>query len=330
MIKRIFLLIFILMLTSCTKEKKPTEPPLVLRYADVQAEGYPTTKAARYFAALVKEKSEGRLEVEVFPDSALGNEPEVLKELLLGGIDLGRFSVATLEILFPEFKPLVFPYVFRDEAHMWAVVEGKTGKDILASIKGKGAVGLCWFEAGARSFYFTKRVTSFDDLEGKRIRIPENKTMADCLSAFGVTTIEIPFSAVYSALEAGKIDGAENNMPSFVSMGHDKPAPYVFLDEHQRIPELVLMSESARKEVLELFGEEMLAIIDTAAAEASTYERKLWKEYEETCLQDLAGKGMTTIIPTAEEKAKAKARMDAILSSLQPEVTTVIKDIQMY
>ena len=256
-----------------------SQPALLLRYADNQPEGYPTTQAAAYFAELVEERTDGNIIIRIFPDSVLGNELSVYHQMQFGGIDFARVSVSTLAEFVPGISILQLPYLFTDAEHMWRVLDGDIGNDLLASIASSGVIGMSWFDAGSRNIYTKIPIQSLDDLKGLRIRVQESDFHSRMVSLWGAVPEQISYESVYSALQTGRIDGAENNWPSYEATGHYEVAPYYLLDAHARLPEVQLISENALEEIRAL-DETYADTVLQCATEAALYERKLWKERE--------------------------------------------------
>ncbi|MCR5732182.1 MAG: TRAP transporter substrate-binding protein DctP, partial [Sphaerochaetaceae bacterium] len=140
-------------------------------------------------------------------------------------------------------------------------------------------------------------------------------------------TIQIPYGSVYSALQVGKVDGAENNMPSYLYTGHYESAPYVFMDEHFRLPEMVVMSGKAKEEIAAL-GPEFLEIVKSCARESGTYERSLWKKEEYSALNDLKKKGVAITVPDKVEKERFKEAMSVIYNDLSEENASIVDKIK--
>ena len=242
----------VFLLRPQTRETDPL-PELILRYAENQPEGYPTTEAAYAFADKVSERTNGRVQVRVYSNGALGSETSVIEQMEYGGIDFSRASVMSLGEFVPETYVLQLPYLYEDDEHMWAVLDGPIGQVFLDSIKKRiGLTGLAWFDAGVRHFYTNTPVETLDDLKGLRIRIGESSMMQSIIGALGAVPVPLAYDDVYSALAKGEIDGAENNWPSYAFTGHYEVAKYMLLDGHTRIPELLLASEEAMEQLLSL------------------------------------------------------------------------------
>lgn len=254
-------------------------PRLILRYADNQPEDYPTTAAAEYFARLVEERTRGKIRIRLYCNGELGNENQVLEQVQFGGIDMARVSVGTFAEPYPKIEVLLLPFLYDDAEHMWRVLDGPIGEEFLISARKAGVVGLSWFDAGARSFYTRQPIQSLADLQGLTIRVQESAFMSRMVELMGAKPVQIPYNDVYSAMQTAKIDGAENNLPSYAATGHFQAAPYYLLDEHSRLPEMQIMSTVALDKIAAI-DEDYVTIIRQCARECALYERKLWQQQE--------------------------------------------------
>ena len=326
--KKILLcLLSIFLLFSCAKNNAEKEEPLlILRYGDNQPDYYPTTRAARYFSQLVEERSGGRIEIEVYGDGKLGNANDVFRMVEYGGVDFMRLSIGTLSAFYPEFQILQLPYLFSSSEHMWKVLDGEVGEYFLSILNGD-SIGLSWFDAGARSVYTIDKIDTLSDLDGKVIRTQENDKMEEIFSLLCASTIQIPYGSVYSELMKKTIDGAENNFPSYMYTGHSDVARFVFLDEHMRLPEIMIMSRKAMEEIAEI-DESLLVVIKEAAIEAGLFERELWREEEEKAKRDAIIKGCVVTYPSFDELEKWKDAVSPIYDSLDPESKRIVEEIK--
>ena len=254
-------------------------PQLILRYADNQPEDYPTTAAAEYFARLVEERTHGKIRIRLYCNGELGNENQVLEQVQFGGIDMARVSVGTFAEPYPKIEVLLLPFLYDDAEHMWRVLDGPIGEEFLISARKAGVVGLSWFDAGARSFYTRQPIHSLADLQGLTIRVQESSFMSRMVELMGAKPVQIPYNDVYSAMQTAKIDGAENNLPSYAATGHFQAAPYYLLDEHSRLPEMQIMSTVALDKIAAI-DEDYVTIIRQCAKECALYERELWRQQE--------------------------------------------------
>ena len=220
-----------------------------LQLSEVHAEGYPTTLADQEFARLVEERTEGRIKIEVYSGGQLyGEETGAIEAMQLGDLAFSRVSASPVSSYVPAMNAIQMPYLYKNADHMWAVLDGEIGQNMLEEVEasGSGLVGLCWYDAGARNFYTTKQVSSVADMAGLKIRVQNNAMMVDMVNVLGGTGVTgIGPNEVYSAITQGTIDGAENNWPTYQNMGDYEAAPYFVLDEHTRVPEILLSGHHA-------------------------------------------------------------------------------------
>ncbi|MDD5974009.1 MAG: TRAP transporter substrate-binding protein [Spirochaetales bacterium] len=324
-----FLLIILLVLfPSCNRsDEVKAKPELILRYADNQAPNYPTTQAAIKFSELVSDRTQGKIKIIVYPNGALGNENEVLKQVIFGGIDFSRFSLGTFASYLNEFEVLELPFLYRDSEHMWKVLDGEIGNYFLTLTEDSEIEGLSWFDAGARNFYTITKANSISDLKDRVIRVQESDFMSAVVSVIGANAVQIPYSDVYSSLQTLKINGAENNFPSYVSMGHSEVAKYMLLDEHIRIPELQVMSKKTFEKINSI-NPSYIDIIKQCAKESAIYERDLWKKAEEDALKKMKEQGVILTEVTEEEKSYYRKQISSLYENRTEKEKQIIKAIQ--
>ncbi len=279
---------------------------VVLRYAENQVKDYPTTQAALKFAELVKEKTNGRITVEVYDSGQLGDEKSVIEQIQFGGIDMARVSLSPLSEFAKQLNVLQLPYLYRDSEHMWKVLEGPIGDKLLGSVQDAGLVGLSWYDAGARNFYNSRReIKSLKDMQGLKIRVQESSMMMDMVKALGASPTPMAYGEVYSALQTNVIDGAENNWPSYESTSHYEVAKYFVLDEHNRVPEPQIIS----KQTWDKLSADDQKIIRECALESAKYERQLWAEREKSSEKKVREGGAVITQLSAEAR---QAFVDAV------------------
>ncbi len=286
---------------DASAEETAAEPEFVLRYAENQPQDYPTTQGAYKFAEMVEEKTNGRIKVEVYHGAQLGDEKSVLEQMQFGAIDFARVSLSPLAEFAPQLNVLQLPFMYRDGEHMWKVLEGEIGDEFKNGLGDSGLVGLSWYDAGARNFYNSKReIKTIDDMKGLSIRVQENELMMDMVSALGANPTPMTYGEVYSGLQTGTIDGAENNWPSYESTSHYEVAKYFCLDEHTRVPELQIVS----KMTMDKLSEEDQQIIRDCAVESAKVERELWAEREKLSEEKVKEGGSVITELAPEEKQK--------------------------
>ncbi len=290
-----------------TKEKAD-KPSYSFRLADNQPVDYPTVIGDKKFAELVEERSEGRIKIDVFPSAQLGDEKSVLEQVQLGAIEFTRTNASPLSEFNNQFSVLSLPYVFESEDHLWNFLESEKGTELLDGLEGSKMKGLAYYDSGSRSFYSTKPLKGIDDLKGLKIRVQQSKINMDMVAALGASATPMPYGEVFSALQTGIIDGAENNLPSLDSANHYQEAKNVILDHHQRTPEVLLISKIAWDKL----DKEDQELIKQAALDSVETQRAAWNEYEQKSDKKLkdAGVTFTEVKDLAPWKAAVKPMID--------------------
>ncbi|MBN2020204.1 MAG: TRAP transporter substrate-binding protein [Sedimentisphaerales bacterium] len=278
-------------LVGCDRKKREVR---VLKLAHVLDTEHPVHKAMVFMAQRVKEKSNGRMRIDIYPSEQLGSEREAIEQLQVGALAMTKASSSAIESFIPKMKVLGLPYLFRDSEHFWKALEGPTGKEILASGEPVGLRGLCFYDAGARSFYTKNRpVETPADLKGMKIRVQKSEMAVKMIVAMGGSATPIDWGELYTSLQQGVVDAAENNPPSFQSSMHYEVCKYYILDEHTRCPDVLMVSTF----VWNKLSPDFQRILQEAADESVTYQRKLWAEKEKECLEIVEKAGVTVTYP---------------------------------
>ena len=277
--------------------------PIKLKLSEIHQDGYPTTLADREFARLVKEKTEGRIEITVYPNGVLNaTEAEGIEALVLGELGFARVSAAPVASFVPDLDAIQLPYLYKNADHMWAVLNGQIGQDMLAKIQssGSGLIGLCWYDAGSRCYYLTKKVSTPKEMAGLKIRMQDNKMMVKMTELLGgVSVTGIGSNEIYGSIMSGVIDGAENNWPTYDTKGDYKAAKYYILDHHTRVPEILLMSEASMRQRKVSAAD--IAIIKQCAKATQEYEIAQWKEMEKKSEANVRAGGTVVVSLTPAE-----------------------------
>jgi tripartite ATP-independent transporter DctP family solute receptor len=218
----------------------------VLRSSDTHPDGYPTVEAVKYFGELIKERTAGRYSVEVYHSAQLGQEADTIEQVRSGVLDLNRVSMAPWNSLVPLTKIPSLPYLFTSPDHARKVMASEIGEEVAAGFPAHGVVVIAFYDGGARSFYNKQKpINTLADLAGQKYRVIQSDVFVDMVAALGATATPMPYGEVYSAIETGVIDGAENNFPSYESAKHFEVAKHYSLDEHTIVPEVFVMSKTA-------------------------------------------------------------------------------------
>ncbi len=246
---------------------------ITLRSSDTHPDGYPTVEAVKFMGNLIEQRSGGRLKVQVFHSRQLGEERETMEQTRFGVIDLNRVNFAALNNLVPETTIPALPFLFRDEPHMRRVMDGAIGNEIIAGADRHGLVGLCYYDSGARSFYSRRGpVRTPDDMRGQKVRVQQSDLWVAIMRAVNANATPMPFGEVYSALQTGVVDAAENNWPSYHSTRHFEVAKYYSETEHSMSPEVLVAS----KRTFDRLPRDLQGILRDAAKESVGEMRKLW------------------------------------------------------
>ena len=244
-----------------------------MRYAEVNPSDHIITRTGKYFADRVKEMSDGRIEIEIYDAGKLGNDAQYYEQLRIGALDMYRGNAIALEgISNMEVGVMAMPYLFRDNDHFWKVCDGEIGKEILADIQESGSnmVGLCFLDEGARNIMTVDApIKDISDLKGLKIRSMEDELLCDVIRATGAEPVVMDYADVYSALQSGAVDGAENPVCSYYSNQFYKVAPYYTVDAHTHSPSVILISEITWKHL----SDEDKNILLTAAEMAKEYNK---------------------------------------------------------
>ncbi len=250
---------------------------MTLRSSDTHPAGYPTVVAVEYMGEKLEECTGGKIGIDVYDSAQLGEEKDTIEQTRFGVIDLLRVSLGPFNGLIEETQIPSLPYIFRSTDHMHKVMDGEIGDEILAAFEPYGLVGLAFYDGGSRSFYNREKpIQSIDDLKGMKFRVMQSDIFVDMVNALGANATPMPYGEVYSSIQTGVIDGAENNWPSFESSSHYDVAPYYTLDQHLIVPEVLVMSKSSWDKLSE---EDQNCVVEAAKASVP-YQREKWAERE--------------------------------------------------
>ncbi len=255
---------------------------------------HPVHRGMEYMAERLAEKSEGKLQIEIYPAQQLGTQRQALELLQIGSLAMTKASGAVMESFSPKIKVLSLPYIFKGRDHGYRVQDSEVGKDLLLESEKFWLRGLGYFDAGQRSFYTKdKPVESPKDLEGLKIRVQESVTAMDLVRSLGAAPTPISYGELYTALQQGVVDGAENNPPSFYTSRHYEICKYYSLNEHTAVPDILVIGTVAWNR---LTPQEQIWLQE-AADEAIAFQRKLWVEAEQEALDAVQAAGVTILRP---------------------------------
>lgn len=303
--------------------------PIKLKLSEVHMEGYPTTLADREFARLVKEKTDGRIEISVYSGGVLyGTEAESIEAMVIGELGFARVSAAPVAEFVPDLNAIQLPYLYKGSDHMWAVLNGQIGQDMLKKVQssGSGLIGLCWYDAGSRCYYLKKSITSPAEMKGLKIRMQDNKMACKMTELLGATAVTgIGSNEIYSNIMSGVIDGAENNWPTYDTKGDYKAAKFYILDHHTRVPEILLVSEKALKN--RKVSDADIAILKACAKATQDYEIAQWKEMEKKSEANVRAGGVTVVPLSAAQLKLFQDAMKPLYAEYGAKYTSIINAI---
>jgi tripartite ATP-independent transporter DctP family solute receptor len=293
-------LIFTLVAGVATLLSAQGKPQFEFKLAEVHEKTFPTTLADTEFARLVNVGTQGRVHITVYDNGALSqDEKAVVEQTQMGAIDFARISLAPVAQFVKELNVLSLPYLYRDSDHMWKVLSGPIGQGLLGALGKANLTGLCYYDAGARSFYNTKKdIKTLADLKGMKIRVLQSKLMMDMVKDLGASPTPMPMGDIYSALQTNVIDGAENNWPSYISFSHYEVARHFTLDRHAMVPELLMVSNRSLGRLTKADQD----VVRKAAKDSVEFQKARWilSEKENEARAKAAGCSITYLTPQAQ------------------------------
>jgi tripartite ATP-independent transporter DctP family solute receptor len=294
--------------------------------ADVQPPDYPTVVATESLGAKLQSATGGRLSVQVFPSAQLGAEKETIEQTQIGAVQMLRVSAGALGPIVDDINVVNMPFLFKNTAHAEKMMDGEIGQALLDKISAHAnarLIALCWMNSGSRSIYNSKRpIKSIDDLKGLKVRVIGNPIFIDMMNALGGNGVAMGYDQVFSALQTGVIDGAENNPPSYVFSNHYTAAKYYSLTEHLIIPEVLAFSKRAWTNL----SAEDQNLIRKFAREAQFEERELWKKFEQEAMKRAQAAGCEIIEIT--DKAPFQNAVKPVWDKYGPKYQDMIQRIQ--
>jgi tripartite ATP-independent transporter DctP family solute receptor len=303
-----------------------SQSKMVFKASDVHPVGYPTVSAVEEMGQELSKATNGRLSVQMYASMQLGGEKEAIEQAQIGAIALARVSVGTLGPVVNDLNVLNLPFLFRDTAHAQKVLDGPIGQELLDKVSNSptaNIIGLCWMDAGARNIYDTKRpITDMADLKGLKVRVMGNPMFVDMMNALGGNGIAMGYDQVFTALQTGVVDGAENNPPSFVFDNHYQVAKYYTLTEHLIVPEMLVFS----KRIWNQLSKDDQALVQKLGRQAQMRERVLWNEYQDKALAKMQEAGIKVV--TIADKAPFQAAVKPVWDKYAPQFADVIKRIE--
>jgi len=303
-------------LVSCSNTSKNIK---VLKLAHSLDISHPAHKGMEAMAEILSEKSNGKLIVKIYSGGQLGGERQCLELLQIDGLDMTKVSSAIIENFAPKYKVLGLPYIFKDKKHAHRVLDGDIGNELLNDGSKYWLHGLCFYDAGFRSFYtIDKEISVPEDLKGLKIRVMKSSTPVQMVEAFGGSPTPISYGELYTSLQQRVVDGAENNPPSFYTSHHYEVCKYYSLDEHTAVPDVLLISSHTWKKL----NNQEKKWLSEAAKESVVKQRIIWGNFEKKALEEIKNAGVKISYP--DKKAFA-SKVGSIYDDIKKD--KVLKDL---
>jgi len=286
---------------------------------------HPVHRAMERMAERVAKKSDGQMRIDIYPSEQLCTERQCLELLQIGSLDMTKVSSSVMESFSQPYKVFGLPYVFEDDAHRFSVLEGEIGRRILRSSESIWLRGVTYYDAGWRSFYTVDQpIRSPEDLEGRKIRTQESPVAIQLVNQLGGSAAPISFGELYTALQQGVVDGAENNPPSFHTTRHYELCDYYSLDQHTAPPDVLLASTH----LWERLTPQEREWLQEAADASAQYQKKLWDKATQKAMKTVKEAGVEIIRPDKEPFREAVKPIYDQYKQEQPEVYEIYQDIQ--
>ncbi len=318
----VFLAVVLMAAVAFSGGLSAADAQIVLKLSEIHPQGYPTELADEEFARLVNVYTNGQIKIDVFPGGQIsGDEKVVIEQVKIGAIPIARVSSGALGSFNAQLNVFALPFLFDSKDHMWAFLNSPAGQKMLADLAPSGFIGLCWYDGGARSFYANYPISRIEDLRNKKYRVMSNPLLVKMVEAMGASAVPMAAGQVFSAIQTGVIDGAENNAPSLISFNHYQVAKYYMLDEHLRLPEVLFMS----KMVWDRLSKDHQAALRKAAAETVTYQRTKWDAYEVEALNKIIAEG--EIVVPIKDLSPFKNAVKGLVAAESPKYAETLKAI---
>lgn len=320
----IFFLVFAALL-SINSGCRVIDQVTIIKLAHGLDPTHPVHISMEYLAKLVDERSEGNMRIDIYPSGQLGTERECIELLQIGSLGMTKVSASVMEGFTPLFKVYNLPYIFRDDDHRFKVLEGEIGEKLLLETERFRIRGLAYLDAGSRSFYTKERpILSPADLTGLKIRVQESTTSIQMLQALGGSATPIPWGELYTSLQQGVVDGAENNPPTFHISRHYEVCKFYSLDEHTSVPDVLIISTVVWNGLLPAQQQLLL----DASKDAAEYQKKIWQIATDEALVQVEKAGVKIYRPDKSIFEKKVTPMIEELKSTSPKIYELIQKIK--
>jgi len=271
----------------------PAQAQIVAKYSGIQPIDHPSSYSEKYFGEEVGLLTKGTVKVEVYHNTQLGDAGANVQSVRNGTIGFSTVSASNLNQVVPAMDMYSLPFLFKNETHFWWFLAQPEAAALAKPLEDKGIKVLGYLDSGARNFFTQKAIRTPDDLKGQKIRVMASPVMVNTMKAMGATGVPVAWAELYTALQTGVVDGAENNHPSVVAKKFYEVSKFYTLDEHMRIPDLLIMS----MKLWNSLNDEQKKAVSEAGQRMQAYMRGAWKISETKDLQALTSNFTEIISP---------------------------------
>lgn len=319
-LKTLLILLLIGVLSACQQTQKSKS----FKLAHGLNEAHPVHLGMVELARQLELVSDGKMTIDIYANGQLGQERDLLELLQIGSLDMTKVSAGALENFVPEFKVLTLPYLFTDSTHTWNVLQGEIGKKLLSKGNQYRLRGLCFYDAGSRSFYSKEApILTPDDLNGLKVRVMNSQSAFNMVNALGGSPTPVSFGELYTALQQGVVDAAENNAPSFYTSRHYEICKHYSIDQHTTIPDVLIVSTY----LWDRLNEQEKIWLQEAADKSVEYQKEVWAASVQESLNEVRKAGVTVYRPAkAPFQEKVSGLYDQYKSN--PDLFKLVEDIQ--
>jgi len=298
---------------------------IVLKLGHALDVGHPVHKAIDHMRQRLETLSGGQMTIDIYPSAVLGSETQCIEQIQNGSLSITKTSAAVVENFVPEMAVFGLPYVFRDEKHLWAVLDSDTGQRLLQEGEAKFIRGLCYYDSGSRNFYSKSPIRTPDDLTGKKIRVMNSATAIEMVETIGAAPTPIAWGELYSALSQGIVDGAENNFPTFTTTKHYEVCKHFTLDGHTRIPDVLLVGTKTWNRL----SPKQQQWLQTAANDSATVQRELWAAATLEAREKAESEGVTVYdVDIQSFASKVESMLDRVADPKVKETLATIRSVK--
>lgn len=324
MTKKIAAILFaaLLLVVSCSALADET---FNLKLGHNLAEDHAVHISLTAFAEDVAAKSNGTINIQIFPNGTLGSESDMISQVQFGMLDMAKVSASTLGNYNKLYNAYSVPYVFDNQEHYYSVMDGEIAQELYMATEGDGFIGLTWLDSGSRSFYTKDRaIRTPADLKGLKIRTMDSQMAIDMMSNLGGSATVMGYSDIYTGLQQGVIDGAENNVTAL--RDHGDVAKFYSFDEHTRIPDVVVLSA----DVWNSMSDAQKDVMKTCAQAATDTYKTAWKAFEDEVLANAVNNNGVELVRDVDIAAfqAAVAPIYDNLKASEPDVYAVVEKIR--